>query len=118
MKWLGWLIGCALALACAHEGKGVAGESDTKMQGTAAVEAAKPQAASTPDASKQAEAAAVAPAVRPVAALPADGKIPLSTTPEAAELLRRGYDALFTTNIGSTLLTSTCRLSAPARQGG
>lgn len=98
MKRLGWLMGCALALACAHESKSVAGESETKMQGTA-TEAAKPQAASTADASKQQEAAATTPAVKPAAALPPDGKIPLSTTPEAAELLRRGYDAVFTTNI-------------------
>jgi pimeloyl-ACP methyl ester carboxylesterase len=37
MKSLGWLTGCALALACAHEGKSVAGESDTKMQGAVAI---------------------------------------------------------------------------------
>jgi hypothetical protein len=36
MKSLGWLTGYALALACADEGKSVAGESDTKMQGTVA----------------------------------------------------------------------------------
>ena len=48
MKGLGWLTGCALALSCAHEGKGVVGErSDTKMQGTVAEEASQPQAAST-----------------------------------------------------------------------
>src|SRR6202171_4274913 len=47
MKRLGWLTGCALALACAHEGKGVVGESDTKMQGTVAGEASQPQADST-----------------------------------------------------------------------
>jgi tetratricopeptide (TPR) repeat protein len=96
MKRLGWLTGCALALACAHEGKSVAAE--TKMQGTAAAEEAKPQVASTSDASKKETAAAVT----AVAALPPDGKIPLSTTPEAADLLRRGYDALFTTNIDTT----------------
>jgi len=47
MKSLGWLTGCALALACAHEGKSVAGDSDTKMQGTLAAEMSQPQAAST-----------------------------------------------------------------------
>jgi len=41
MKSLGWLTGCALALACAHEGKGV-GETDTKMKGAAAGEAPQP----------------------------------------------------------------------------
>src|SRR6202171_4223071 len=50
MKRLGWLTGCALALACAHEGKGVVGESDMKMQGTVAGEASQPQADSTADA--------------------------------------------------------------------
>jgi len=50
MKSLGWLTGCALALACAHEGKGVAGESDTNMKGTVATEASQRQAASTADA--------------------------------------------------------------------
>src|SRR5436853_1815529 len=50
MKSLGWLTGCALALACAHEGKGVAGESGTNMKGTAAAEASQPQAASTAEA--------------------------------------------------------------------
>jgi len=50
MKSLGWLTGCALALACAHEGKGVVGESDTNKQGTAAADASQPQAASTADA--------------------------------------------------------------------
>jgi pimeloyl-ACP methyl ester carboxylesterase len=54
MKSLGWLTGCALALACAHEGKGVVGESDTKMQGTVAEEASQPQADSTADAAKAA----------------------------------------------------------------
>jgi pimeloyl-ACP methyl ester carboxylesterase len=49
VKSLGWLTGCALALSCAHEGKGVVGESDTKMQGTVAEEASQPQAASTAD---------------------------------------------------------------------
>ena len=49
MKSLGWLTGCALALSCAHEGKGVVGESDTKMQGTVAEEASQPQAASAAD---------------------------------------------------------------------
>jgi len=43
MKNLGWLTGCALALACAHEAKGVGGESDTKTQGTRAA-ASEPQA--------------------------------------------------------------------------
>jgi pimeloyl-ACP methyl ester carboxylesterase len=42
MKSLGWLTGCALALACAHEGKGVAGETDTKMKSAAAGEASQP----------------------------------------------------------------------------
>jgi pimeloyl-ACP methyl ester carboxylesterase len=47
MKSLGWLTGCALALACAHEGKGVAGESDAKTQGAVAGAASQPQADST-----------------------------------------------------------------------
>src|SRR5712692_7787080 len=47
MKSFGWLIGCALA--CAHEGKSVVRESDTKIQGTAA-EASQPPADSTADA--------------------------------------------------------------------
>ena len=51
MKSLGWLTGCALALACAHERKGVVGESDTKMRGTVAGETTQPQADSTADAS-------------------------------------------------------------------
>jgi len=46
MKSLGWLTGCALALACAHEGKGVGGGSDTKTQGTVAA-ASQLQTAST-----------------------------------------------------------------------
>ena len=50
MKNLGWLTGCALALACAHEDKGVVRESDTAMKGTVATQASKPQAASTADA--------------------------------------------------------------------
>jgi len=50
MKSLGWLTGCALALACAHAGKGVVGESDTNKQGAVAAEASQPQAASTADA--------------------------------------------------------------------
>jgi len=50
MKSLGWLTGCALALACAHEGKGVVSESGTNMQGTVAADASQPQAASTADA--------------------------------------------------------------------
>ena len=50
MKSLGWLTGCALALACAHESKGVAAESDTKMQGTVAAQSSQAQAASTADA--------------------------------------------------------------------
>jgi len=50
MKSLGWLTGCALALACAHEGKSVVGERDTKMQATAA-EASQPSANSRADAS-------------------------------------------------------------------
>jgi len=33
MKSLGWLTGCALALACAHEGKSAVGESDANKQG-------------------------------------------------------------------------------------
>jgi pimeloyl-ACP methyl ester carboxylesterase len=53
MKNLGWLTGCALALACAHERKGVVGQSDTKMQGTVAGETTQPQADSTADASNQ-----------------------------------------------------------------
>jgi len=51
MKSLGWLTGCALTLACAHERKGVVGESDTKMRGTVAGETTQPQADSTADAS-------------------------------------------------------------------
>src|SRR5262245_25126908 len=47
MKSLGWLAGSALALACAHEGKGVAGESDTKAQGTVAAEGSQVPAGST-----------------------------------------------------------------------
>jgi pimeloyl-ACP methyl ester carboxylesterase len=39
MKSFGWLTGCALALACAHEGKGVVGESDATMKGTVATPA-------------------------------------------------------------------------------
>ena len=50
MKSLGWLTSCALALACAHDGKSVAGDSDTKMQGTVAAQSSQPQAASTADA--------------------------------------------------------------------
>ena len=50
MKSLGWLIGCALALACAHEGKGVVGERDTNMKGTVAADVSQPQSASTADA--------------------------------------------------------------------
>src|SRR3989440_7344757 len=50
MKSLGWLTGCALALACAHEDKGVVRESDTAMKGTVATQASQPQAASTADA--------------------------------------------------------------------
>ena len=92
MNRLGWLMGCTLALSCAHESKDVAGESDRKMQDTAAAQPGSPA-----DVSKN-DTAAVAPAVTSVATL-SDGKIPLSTTPEAAELFRRGYDALFTTNI-------------------
>jgi pimeloyl-ACP methyl ester carboxylesterase len=53
MKNLGWLTGCALALACAHEGKGVVRASDTKMQNTAAGEASQPQADSAAYASNQ-----------------------------------------------------------------
>ena len=49
MKSLGWLTGCALALACAHEGKGVVGEGDANKQGTVASEASQPQADSTAD---------------------------------------------------------------------
>ena len=54
MKSLGWLTGCALALACAHEGKGVAGESDAKLKGTAAAEASQPQANATAEAKSDA----------------------------------------------------------------
>src|SRR5438874_1370381 len=43
MKSPGWLTGCALALACAHESKGVVSQSDTKMQG-AVVGASQPPA--------------------------------------------------------------------------
>ena len=43
MKSPGWLTGCALALACAHENKGVVSQSDTKMQG-AVVGASQPPA--------------------------------------------------------------------------
>src|SRR4051812_16032336 len=35
MKIYGWLTGCALALACAHESEGIVGESERKMQATA-----------------------------------------------------------------------------------
>ena len=42
MKTLGWLTGYALVLACAHEGKVAAGESDTKTQGTAAEVSQRP----------------------------------------------------------------------------
>ena len=96
MNRLGWLMGCTLAFACAHQGKEVVSESDKKMQGTAAAETGRAPPASTADVSKN--EAAGAPAVTSVGARP-DGKIPLSTTPEAAELFRRGYDAGFTTNI-------------------
>jgi hypothetical protein len=68
MKSLGWLTGCLLALACAHEGKGVASESNTKMQGAAAGEASQPQAASTAYASNQKEStegATATAAIRP-----------------------------------------------------
>src|SRR5438445_336916 len=96
MNRLGWLMGCTLALACAHGSKDVASESDTKMQGAAAAETGLPQPVSTADVSKSEAAAATA----STSATPRpDGKIPLSTTPEAAELFRRGYDAGFTTNI-------------------
>ena len=44
MKSLGWLTGCALALACAHESKGVVGDTDPKMKGAAAREASPPPA--------------------------------------------------------------------------
>src|SRR5437763_295599 len=50
MKSLGWLTGCAIALACAHEGKGVVAESDGKTQGAVAAQPSQPQAASTADA--------------------------------------------------------------------
>jgi pimeloyl-ACP methyl ester carboxylesterase len=50
MKSLGWLTGCALALACAHGGKSVVAESDTKTRGTVATEASQLQAASTANA--------------------------------------------------------------------
>jgi pimeloyl-ACP methyl ester carboxylesterase len=49
MKSLGWLTGCALALACAHEGKGVVGGSDTNKKDSGGAEASQPQAASTAD---------------------------------------------------------------------
>src|SRR5437868_15091146 len=58
MKILRFLIGCALALACAHEGKTVGRESNT-AQATAS-QGVNPQAASTADASKQDTAAAAA----------------------------------------------------------
>src|SRR3989442_14381676 len=57
MKSLGWLTGCALALACAHEGKTVVGESNTKMQGTVAADASTPQ----PDSTANAPPAAIRP---------------------------------------------------------
>src|SRR5947209_4380771 len=41
MKSLGWLTGCALALACAHGGKSVVGESDTNRKGTVAARAVR-----------------------------------------------------------------------------
>ena len=44
MKSIGFLTGCALALACAHEGKGVVADTGTKMQGAAAGEASQPPA--------------------------------------------------------------------------
>ncbi len=97
MKKLAWLMCCSLA--CAHESKGVGGENEAKTQGTMATDAAK----------KEVAAKAPVPAATPVAVPPpvvvppSDGKIPLSTTPEAAELLRRGYDALFITNIDVAL---------------
>jgi pimeloyl-ACP methyl ester carboxylesterase len=50
MKSRGWLAGCALALACAHESKGVVGASDTNMKGAVATEASQPQAAPTAEA--------------------------------------------------------------------
>jgi pimeloyl-ACP methyl ester carboxylesterase len=61
MKSRGWLTGCALALACAHEGKGVVGESDSKMHGPA-TQASQPPAPPTADASRQNAATA---AIRP-----------------------------------------------------
>jgi len=85
-----WWMGCAFALACAHEEKNV-------TEATPAGET-QPVAAQPADASKQ---AAVPAAAMPAAAAPSpnEGKIPLSSSAENAELLRRGYDALFTTNI-------------------
>jgi len=53
MKSFGWLTGCALALSCAHESKGVVGGSDTKTQGTVAAAASQPQADSTASDSNQ-----------------------------------------------------------------
>jgi len=53
MKSLGWLTGFALALACAHERKGVVGDSDMKVQGTVVGEASQPQADSMAYASNQ-----------------------------------------------------------------
>src|SRR2546421_2576531 len=50
MKSLGWMTGCALALAYAHEDKGVVRESDTNMKGTVATQASQPKADSTADA--------------------------------------------------------------------
>ncbi len=50
MKSLGRLTGCAPALACAHEGKSVVGDTGTNMKGTVAGEASQAQAPSTADA--------------------------------------------------------------------
>jgi tetratricopeptide (TPR) repeat protein len=87
MKTCAFLIAGAVALACAHEDKGVARNSSTKTQASSSP--AEAQATSTADTSKTSRAAATS----------QEGTIPLSASPQAAELLRRGYDALFTTNI-------------------
>ena len=47
MKSLGCLTSCALALACAHEGRDVAGVTNTKMKVAAAGEASHPPADAT-----------------------------------------------------------------------
>src|SRR5437868_14367722 len=87
MRTCACLIGCAIALACAHEDKAAARNGNAKSQASSA--RAEPQLAATTDTSKSSQ----------VAASSSDGKIPLSASPEAVELLRRGYDALFTTSL-------------------